>query len=112
MVIVISILSLPKAKGNTEARKQKNKLASKSIATGRIAPSRLTECLEEATGRVRVNTIQRGCFLFFLRNHTLFHCTYLYSPYMGVPPPPPPANAANADLEYRVVVVSRKRSKC
>ena len=23
-----------------------------------------------------------------LKNHTLFHGTYLYSPYMGVPPPP------------------------
>ena len=26
-----------------------------------------------------------------LKNHTLFRGTYLYSPYMGVPPPPPRA---------------------
>ena len=90
--LLLLVLSLPKAKGNAEERKQKNKPANKSIATGRIGPSRLTECLEEATGRIKVKTIQqiknlcrflRGCFLFFLRNHTLFHCTYLYR--SGVP---------------------------
>ena len=38
-----------------------------------------------------------------LENHTLHSGTYLYSPYMAVPPPPPPTRGDHQNINYTLI---------